>query len=161
MNQKEWLTNKINVFGRQMVIEQDNKELREETKTKWYIILPSSPFYVIWQMIIILLLVFFATYVPFEVAFIGVAKGGIESDKPDSTVRKIIDYTIDLIFATDIVFNFFTAYELPNLKMEKRTRKIAIMYLSSWFFIDVTATFPIQLFFLGGGEKKHQKKGKL
>ena len=108
----------------------------EERKTRWYIVMPTSSFFMVWNIIIIILLVYFSTYVPFEIAFL---------DTPDTKLRTIISYSIDFLFLIDIFINFLTAYELPNKKMEKRLRYIGAHYLTSWFIIDIGATFPIQL----------------
>jgi hypothetical protein len=96
--------------------------------------MPNSSFFMVWQIMIAVLLVYFATYVPFEIAFL---------DPPQTTWRVIIDYTIDFIFCIDIFLNFFTAFEKsPNNTMEKRLGPIALNYLMGWFLIDLTATFP-------------------
>jgi len=96
--------------------------------------MPTSGFYMIWQLIMIILILYFATYIPFEIAFL---------DLKDTGWRTAIDYAIDILFGLDIVMNFFTAYEHQATKrMEVNLKVISISYLSSWFLIDVIATFP-------------------
>jgi len=82
----------------------------------------------------IILIGYFATYIPFEIAFM----------KMNDTVLRIsIDYAIDGLFLLDIILNFFTAFEVSKTKrMEISLKVITISYLSSWFLIDVLATFP-------------------
>ena len=106
------------------------------------------------------MLIYFAIWVPFELAFIGIQYDNDPSHK-DPLWKNVFNYSLDCIFMIDIIMNFFTAYELPNKKMEKNLRNIAVTYLSTWFFIDLTATFPIQIFFsasVTNGSKKNANK---
>ena len=103
LSQKHWLIAKVNLFGRQMVSDQENKEMRSVNIPKWYIVMPSSTFYIVWQLFIVILLIYFATYIPFEIAFLNPA---------ETQWRTAIDYSIDFLFFLDIVINFFTAYEI-------------------------------------------------
>jgi hypothetical protein len=117
-----------------MVVTQTNADLRDEKTSKWYILMPNSNFFMIWQIMIAVLLVYFATYVPFEISFL---------DPPQTTWRAVIDYSIDFLFFIDIFLNFFTAFEnSSNNVLEKRLGPIAVNYLTGWFLIDLTATFP-------------------
>lgn len=86
-----------------MVSDQENKEIRATNMPKWYIVMPNSIFYMVWQLVIVILLFYFATYIPFEIAFLNPA---------ETYWRAAIDYSIDFIFFLDIVINFFTAYEI-------------------------------------------------
>ena len=96
--------------------------------------MPSSSFYIVWQLIMIILIGYFATYIPFEIAFLAIN---------DTVFRTSIDYAIDSMFVLDIILNFFTAFEIEKTKrMEISLKVISISYLSSWFLIDVIATFP-------------------
>lgn len=118
-----------------MVVTQTNADLRDEKTSKWYILMPNSYFFMVWQIMIAFLLVYFATYVPFEISFL---------DPPNTTWRIAIDYSIDFLFCIDIFLNFFTAFEKGNnTGMEKRLGQIAVNYLMGWFLIDFTATFPV------------------
>ena len=117
-----------------MVSDQENKELLANQKPKWYILMPSSSFYMVWQLIMIILIGYFATYIPFEIAFLAIN---------DTVFCTSIDYAIDAMFVFDIILNFFTAFEIEKTKrMEISLKVISISYLSSWFLIDVIATFP-------------------
>lgn len=82
----------------------------------------------------IILIGYFATYIPFEISFLAIN---------DTAFRTSIDYVIDAMFVFDIILNFFTAFEIEKTKrMEISLKVISISYLSSWFLIDVIATFP-------------------
>lgn len=66
--------------------------------------MPDSKFKTFWNITVILLLLYTSTVVPFQVAFIDV----------DSDFSRIINYMIDLLFAMDIIVNFFSAYITRN-----------------------------------------------
>jgi hypothetical protein len=63
--------------------------------------MPDSLFKKIWNCIIIILLIYTATYVPFKVAFV------------DETSASLFawDLVVDALFFIDIFVNFFAAYE--------------------------------------------------
>ena len=82
-------------------------------------------------------MLYFATYIPFELGFL---------DIEDTPLKDAINYLIDFLFLVDIFVNFFTAYELPiTKKLETNLKAIALNYMSGWFLIDLAATFPFQL----------------
>lgn len=55
----------------------------------------------------------------------------------------ISEYIIDLIFLTDMILNFFTAYIDPITdKMVLDHKKICFQYLKMWFWIDFFSTVP-------------------
>jgi hypothetical protein len=53
-----------------------------------------------------------------------------------------IERWIDLSFICDITLSFCTAYETNAGLLERRPRKIAHHYLTTWFVPDVLSTFP-------------------
>ena len=65
LHQKQALTAKIQLFGRQLVAQQGNQNIRLEKKPAWYIIMPDSKFKTFWNITIILLLGYTSTVVPF------------------------------------------------------------------------------------------------
>ena len=123
--------------------------MRENNKPQWYIIMPNSKFKTLWNLIIILLLGYTSTVVPFQVAFVDT----------DSFATIIFNYTVDILFGIDIIINFFSAYELANAKNEVKLKTIAINYLTTWFTFDLIATFPTQVFtsHLEGGDSGANK----
>lgn len=58
---------------------------------------------------------------------------------------QIFNTLIDLIFLMDIVITFFSSYERDDRREETSLSKIAINYLSAWFWIDLLATIPTDL----------------
>jgi hypothetical protein len=54
------------------------------------------------------------------------------------------EWIVDMIFLVDIMVNFVTSFE-RGFVMVKKKRAIAMNYLRGWFFLDLVATFPIDL----------------
>mmetsp|Transcript_7565 Transcript_7565/g.9901 ORF Transcript_7565/g.9901 Transcript_7565/m.9901 type:complete len:101 (-) Transcript_7565:128-430(-) len=99
--------------------------------------MPQSQFKIVWNLIIIVILLYFSTYVPFRIAF-------VEEEEPLGL--KIWDYFVDAIFFIDIFVNFFSAVELADGKVETRLNVIACMYLRGYLLIDLVATVPLNGF---------------
>lgn len=57
----------------------------------------------------------------------------------------IFETCVDFLFVTDIIINFFSAYEDQKVGLEVRLRKIAMNYLCSWFALDICSCIPLQL----------------
>ena len=96
--------------------------------------MPDSKFKTAWNIIIILLLLYTAIFVPFKIAFI------IEAD---GLIMKCFEWLVDILFGIDIFINFISAYEDRNAnKMIFDRKKIAVNYIKSWFILDLIACFP-------------------
>lgn len=84
-----------------------------------------------WVMIV---LFFVAVTLPIRIAFY----------ETDSTLWQVINYTIDTTFASDIILTFFTIVpDLEDTGYITDRGKIAKMYLTSWFAIDIISIMPI------------------
>ena len=99
--------------------------------------MPDSSFKTFWNIIIIVLLLYTALFVPFKIAFI----------ETNSITMVVIEYVVDIIFALDIFVNFISATEntVDNTIIYKH-KEIAKNYITSWFILDLIACFPFQLF---------------
>ena len=80
-------------------------------------------------MIIIFLLMYTASYMPFKTCFI---------DK-SSSLSDILDNLIDALFWTDILINFFSSYEEEDGTLKFKIPEIAKNYIRSWFIMDLLA----------------------
>ena len=56
---------------------------------------------------------------------------------------ELVEIFIDIVFFTDIVFSFFSAYYNKIEALVSSRREIACGYLKTWFFIDIIAIFPL------------------
>lgn len=84
----------------------------------------------------IFMLLYVASYVPFSICF-----------DSESAFGNTIDIIVDVYFFVDILINFVSAYEdevsgLPVISL----KKIALRYMTGWFFIDLLAVLPVKLF---------------
>lgn len=95
--------------------------------------MPTAKFKVVWNMIIILMLLYTATYMPYQICFI---------DESPTGFMMILDYMIDTLFFLDIFVNFCSAVETVDNVVDPRFKVIATTYVKGWFFLDLFATFP-------------------
>lgn len=73
---------------------------------------------------------------PFNIAFVPLN---------ENTGWFVIDTIIDFGFIADIFVNFFSAYYDDDGNLVTENRRIAKKYLTTWFFVDLVASFPINL----------------
>ena len=88
-----------------------------------------------WDLFVSVILIFTCTITPYRLAF----------TEDDSLTWKIVNYSVDLIFLTDMLLIFNTAFYDEDFKMVSHRGLIAITYLKGWFTIDLLAIFPIGL----------------
>ena len=134
MNNFTYVQKKIDIFGVDLLRQKRNKQQQKkmDEKPNPWIIMPDSSMKMTWNSVIILLLLYTATFVPYRVAF-------FESEFAFITV---LDWFIDGLFSIDIIINFMSAYEKTETQLETRFKWIAIDYLKSWFIFDVLAIIP-------------------
>jgi hypothetical protein len=137
---KDLVTNKIALFGRQEVSKQLEDGSIKQQNTSRLVIMPNGRFMFVWNLLVILLLLYSCLYVPVEVAFLEFKQGSA-----GSYVDKTFNITIDVLFFVDIIVNFLQAYEIHDSSFEIRLGKIAKNYLFGWFFIDLVACIPVDL----------------
>ena len=85
-----------NLFG-----ERVKKNMLEAKRAQKCLIMPDSKFKMFWNILVILLLLYTAIFVPFKIAF-------IETDGP---VMKVFEALIDILFGVDIIVNFISVTE--------------------------------------------------
>ena len=68
------------------------------------LIMPDSKFKLVWNILVILLLLYTAIFVPFRIAFI----------KDDSVGMQFFEAMIDILFGVDIIVNFISVVENPK-----------------------------------------------
>ena len=131
---------KTKYFGRQLIT-MDSKShaaavKTQEVDTTWFI-LPSSGMKQAWDIIIIIILFYTATYAPYRIAF--------ADDSPTGFLRAL-EIFVDVVFISDIFVTFLTPYERYDGSLVYNHRKIAISYVTGAFWIDFIASFPTELF---------------
>ncbi|GIL77636.1 hypothetical protein Vretimale_6799 [Volvox reticuliferus] len=112
---------------------QDDQPDLYAKKKRLGVILPDSRFRKIWINVQLFVVLYIIWVTPVRVGF----------NKPASGFWFWLEGLIDIFFYTDLVLNFFTAYEQPVTgELITNHRKIALRYLRTWFVIDLLATFP-------------------
>lgn len=112
-----------------------------------FIISPEGNFHKVWDIILVLLLVYTAVFVPYKIAFYDV----------DPFHVVILDYGVDLLFFSDVIVNFITSIEDPIRQTVIRDpKRIASSYLQGWFVLDLTACLPFDLILSIGDDPSKQ-----
>jgi len=132
---------KMQFFGRQL-LNVDKKALAaaihtKEIDTTW-LIMPTSAGKQLWDIGIILILFYTATYGPYRTAF------GADSDTSSGFIR-YFDYLVDGMFILDIFVTFLTPYERFDGSLVYAHRRIARNYFFGAFVVDVVASFPTEI----------------
>lgn len=109
-------------------------EALEQLKPLPFILMPDSRVLSIWNIIMMLLLLYTATYIPFKTAFI----------EDSSDLVNTIEFSIDSLFFVDLGVNFISAYETTYKNIEFRFGQIAFAYIRSWFLFDLVSCIPFQ-----------------
>lgn len=82
-----------------------------------------------------MIVLFLAIVLPPRIAFV---------DK-ESTAWVVLNWIINASFAIDIILTFFTAKEDPKLQvLITDKRRIAKIYVKSWFVIDIISIIPFE-----------------
>lgn len=103
------------------------------------VIMPHYRFERLWELWIVLCVLWNAIMLPYHMAFV---------PEPDdqNKVASEMDNFIDICFIVDLVLNFATAYVDDWGSLVTDRGEIAQFYLSHWFWVDLPATLPFELF---------------
>ena len=105
-------------------------------KLGWTIMSHKSKFRMRWDLLVILLALYNCVSIPFEVAF-----GSIS----DHVAMVIFEYTIDVLFFADVLFNFRTTFVKSGTEVVSG-KKIAWNYvMKGRFWVDLLASIPFEL----------------
>lgn len=96
---------------------------------------------VVWDLFVAVLIVYGCINIPLRIGF----------DLPTSLGQIITDAFIDIIFLTDMILSFRTAYLAPDGEPVTNPGDIAIRYLKGSFLIDLCSTVPVDLIMLSVG----------
>lgn len=106
-----------------------------------------NPYRRAWDVLIVGAVVYLCFLTPLQIAFV------------EFEYNKTFSSFLDYLFWMDILLNFRTGF-IHRGEHEKNPRKIAAHYLESWFFIDIFASIPFELFF-GASSKTTRKSLKI
>mmetsp|Transcript_34327 Transcript_34327/g.52593 ORF Transcript_34327/g.52593 Transcript_34327/m.52593 type:complete len:289 (-) Transcript_34327:1616-2482(-) len=128
----------INYAKRIRALEVEQKEILLQKKMR--VLKQSHPMRVRWDLFVMVLSVWNSVAIPVDIAF--------EPDFFRSRALKAINYTTDLFFCFDIIFNFRTSFLNAKTGDEVMDPKeIAFHYVfAGRFWIDLLSTIPFDLF---------------
>ena len=110
----------------------DELRLIRENRSAW-MIYPEDRFKELWDSLMAFVLIVTCFVTPIRIAFY----------TKDDLIWVMINYTIDMLFLTDIVVIFNTAFYDDDFQMIENRKDIACFYLKGWFIIDVLSIFPL------------------
>jgi hypothetical protein len=84
------------------------------------------------------ILIFTCLVTPYRLAFVDI----------ETQTWKLINYGVDVCFVLDILIIFNSAFNDEDLKLVDNRKKIFRAYIQSWFFIDLIAIVPFDVFFV-------------
>ncbi|XP_031104186.1 potassium channel KAT3-like [Ipomoea triloba] len=101
-----------------------------------FVIAPYDRRYRVWQLFLVVLVVYSAWSSPFELAFRKVATGSLQP----------VDLVVDAFFGIDIILTFFVAYlDKSTYLLVDDHKKIAFRYVTYLGFpMDIASTIPFQ-----------------
>ena len=106
-----------------------------ENKSDRFLIYPDDTFLDYWNIIIILLLLYTATVIPYRMIL----------EEPDGTGFIVWDTIVDCLFFIDIIINSLSAYYDEDGNLIKSKKQIMKKYAMRWFIIDLASCIPLQL----------------
>lgn len=117
----------------------------DSTHRKKWILYPDMKLHNAWQVLISVLVLYECTLNPFRIAF----------NKEDTPFFHYFNDFITVMFFTDIVINFRTAYYDSQDQLVDKPKILAFNYMFSWFLIDLVATIPFEMFQSNDGNNFH------
>jgi len=127
-------------------------EINKLKEKRRFLLLPDDKLKTFWTIVIVVLMVYTAIFVPFKIAFVEI----------DSGFLAILDGVVDILFAIDIIVNFLSAVEHPKTgKLITDHKEIAKIYLMRWFWLDFLACFPFQFLSFGDDDDVSSNRGVL
>lgn len=116
--------------------ENDNPEVVPQIKLPLTVVHPASITRKIWNTLVACLLIYTATIMPYEIAF-------IDSYPYDRWF--ILGLVVDGLFFLDILMTCITAYYNSEYKLVTSNSSIFLNYFKKWLFLDLIACFPFEL----------------
>eukprot|EP00297_Palpitomonas_bilix_P001801 CAMPEP_0113892966 /NCGR_PEP_ID=MMETSP0780_2-20120614/15769_1 /TAXON_ID=652834 /ORGANISM="Palpitomonas bilix" /LENGTH=1000 /DNA_ID=CAMNT_0000883081 /DNA_START=332 /DNA_END=3334 /DNA_ORIENTATION=- /assembly_acc=CAM_ASM_000599 len=120
---------------RRQMLDQKGKCFRFWLHVRSGVIHPDAKFRMAWTIMIMMIIMFSAIYLPFSLAF------SYTTDE-----LGVLEAIITSMFLLDMIFNFRTGYyDGESGELVKSKKRIAINYVRTWFFIDLASSFPFEL----------------
>lgn len=108
----------------------------KKKKTKRCLMQPEGGFRQVWDLVMLVILMYTALVVPFRVAFF---------TEVFWDAWTVCDFLLDGLFLTDVLLTFITVQVQEDGQRINDRKVIACSYLKSWFWIDLLACIPFSL----------------
>lgn len=105
-----------------------------EAPPKNGVFLPIQPWKELWDLVVLVFILYSAVMVPFRICF----------DSPALGWWFWAEQLVTGAFLLDVCFNFNTAYMVDDRWVISRPQ-IALRYLQGWFWIDAPSSVPVEL----------------
>jgi len=117
--------------------ENETKNVKsEEIHLPFPMIHPKSKIKLLWTPIVVLLLIYTATFMPYALVF-------FDHDDSDWTNEWVIlQLVVDILFWIDLLMNMLSAFYNEEGILVKSPKQIMESYFRGWFFIDLIACLP-------------------
>ncbi|TNV85840.1 hypothetical protein FGO68_gene9701 [Halteria grandinella] len=119
-------------------------EWRKSHNIKKYIIYPEGKFKSQWDLLQTVLIIITCALTPIFIAF----------PEQQTKAAQYLDNIMNILFALDMIFNFFTAYYDSDFNIIDDQKMIAWNYMMHWFSIDLLSVIPFEIFYEVGGFNK-------
>ena len=115
--------------------------MAEAIRKRWYIISFDNSIKFYWDVFVIVLAIYNAIALPFQIPFVAV-----QNFYDTSSGLQAFEIAVDILFAIDIVLSFFTSYiDVTNGETMRQPKIIAIHYIRNGFLVDFLSTTPLVL----------------
>lgn len=101
-----------------------------------WLIHPEGTFKKVWSLVLLVFMLYTATLMPYRIAF----EEAVYWD-----FWTVVDMVLDFVFIIDLVCNFFSITQREDGSVEFHRGKIALLYLKTWFLVDLISCFPMTL----------------
>jgi len=118
------------------------KSWRDKHLLDRLVILENHPLRKAWNVIIVVLLLYTGTILPFKLCFI---EFRIPDALPENQTWTQVDLAIDILFWVDLVANFFFTYRDRKSREVMQFSRIVVRYLRGWFFLNLVACLPSEV----------------
>lgn len=126
------------VGPKHMVETDEDFEGPELVAKRMRLVLPHAPWKITWDWIVIVLVLYNAYMVPFDIAFNVCGGAGL----------LFVDIVVDLFFIADLILNLRTTYVDDAGMLVLDYERVRWHYLRSWFVVDFLSAFPFEYIFL-------------
>jgi hyperpolarization activated cyclic nucleotide-gated potassium channel 1 len=105
----------------------------EDRKLPWYLLHPRSGFRFVWNILVISLLTYTATVMPFRFAF-------ADTESFDWVV---VEWVLNSLFFSDILVTCFSSYYDEEGQLITSLKQVLVTYVKTWMLLDIAGCLPL------------------